>query len=177
MQKNMMTFRLFSLLLAMVAFISCNQAQPGYEAREVSGPILSLEGDTLTKVDKSQDEWKAELSPQAFTVLRKQGTERAFTGEYWNNKKKGVYFCAGCGAPLFSSETKYRSGTGWPSFYKPLFDGNVKEKTDRTYGMERVEVVCARCDGHLGHVFPDGPEPTGLRYCLNSVSLEFKEKN
>lgn len=169
-------FRLFSLCLAMMAFLSCNQAQPGYEARDIGGPILSLEGDTLSKVEKSTKEWKTELSPQAFKVLREQGTERAFTGAYWNNKKKGIYFCGGCDAPLFSSETKYRSGTGWPSFYEPIFSGNVKEKTDTSYGMKRVEVVCARCDGHLGHVFPDGPEPTGLRYCLNSVSLKFEEK-
>lgn len=171
-----MMFRLFSLMLAMFAFMSCNQAQPGYEARAVSGPILSLEGDTLEHVEKTKSEWKAELSPLAFKVLREKGTERAFTGEYWDNKKKGIYYCAGCGAPLFSSTTKYRSGTGWPSFYEPIITGNVKEENDTSYGMNRVEVVCARCDGHLGHVFPDGPEPTGLRYCLNSISLKFEEK-
>ena len=171
-----MVFRLFSLLVAMVAFLSCNQAQPGYEAREIKGPILSLDGNTLEKVEKLASEWKVQLSPQAFQVLREKGTERAFTGEYWNNKKKGIYICAGCEAPLFSSNTKYRSGTGWPSFYEPLFAGNVREDSDTTYGMTRVEVVCARCDGHLGHVFPDGPEPTGLRYCLNSVSLKFQQK-
>ncbi len=171
-----MAFRLIAFPLVMTAVLSCNQAQEaGYEAREIKGPILGLNGDTLSRVEKSASEWESELSPQAFKVLRQAGTERAFTGDYWNNKKKGVYLCGGCGAPLFSSKTKYRSGTGWPSFYEPIFEGNVLEKSDNSYGMTRVEVVCARCDGHLGHVFPDGPEPTGLRYCINSVSLEFKE--
>ncbi len=172
-----MIFRLFSVFLAMTVVLSCNQAQAGYEARETKGPILSLDGDTLNRVEKSEKEWKAELSPHAFQVLRQHGTERAFTGNLWNNKKKGIYLCGGCEAPLFSSKTKFRSGTGWPSYYEPIFEGNIIEKTDLSYGMKRVEVLCARCDGHLGHVFPDGPEPTGLRYCINSVSLKFQEKN
>lgn len=172
-----MKFKLFSFLLAMTVILSCNQAQqPGYEARKTTGPVKALDGSTLEPVNKSKEEWKAELSPLAFKVLRQAGTERAFTGELWDNKKEGIYVCGGCGAPLFSSETKFRSGTGWPSFYEPIFESNVIEKNDNSYGMNRVEVLCARCDGHLGHVFPDGPEPTGLRYCINSVSLKFEEK-
>ena len=140
------------------------------------GPFISLDGDTLDRVEKTESEWKAELDDLAFKVLRKAGTERAFTGKYWDNKKPGVYTCGGCGLPLFSSETKFKSGTGWPSYYEPIRKGHVLEKEDSSYGMSRVEVLCARCQGHLGHVFPDGPPPTGLRYCINSVSLDFVEQ-
>lgn len=172
-----MTYRLFVFILAFAGVMSCNQAQPGFEAREdKDAPILSLTGDTLSRVEKSEEEWKAALSSEAFQVLRKAGTERSFTGQYWDHKEKGVYTCGGCGAPLFDSSTKFKSGTGWPSFYEPIFVGNIVEKMDYKYGMKRVEVLCARCDGHLGHVFPDGPEPTGLRYCINSVSLGFEKK-
>ena len=124
-------------------------------------------------VQKTDQEWKQILSEEQFYILRQQGTERAFTGAYWDNKKKGIYYSAATGQPLFSSEHKYRSGTGWPSFYKPISDDAVKEIADRSYGMVRTEIVDSGSGSHLGHVFPDGPEPTGLRYCMNSASMIF----
>ncbi|MEQ8240269.1 MAG: peptide-methionine (R)-S-oxide reductase MsrB [Cyclobacteriaceae bacterium] len=127
----------------------------------------------IEKVEKSSEEWKAQLTALEYNVLREKGTERAFTGDLWNNKKAGTYTCGGCGLPLFSSKTKFKSGTGWPSFWEPIKKEYVKEESDNSYGMLRTEVLCARCDGHLGHIFPDGPKPTGLRYCINGVSLDF----
>ena len=127
-------------------------------------------------IEKSPDEWKQILDADEFYVLRKKGTERAFSGDLWDNKKSGTYVCAGCGLVLFNSSTKFRSGTGWPSFFEPELKGHVGEVEDRSFGMVRTEVICNRCGGHLGHVFEDGPPPTGLRYCINSVSLDFVEE-
>jgi peptide-methionine (R)-S-oxide reductase len=129
---------------------------------------------TPDKITKTEEEWKQQLSPEQFHVARKAGTEPAFTGKYWDTKEKGTYNCVCCGAPLFESDTKFNSGTGWPSFYKPVDPAAVAEHTDSTYGMVRTEARCAKCDAHLGHVFPDGPKPTGLRYCMNSASLDLK---
>ena len=127
----------------------------------------------LTKIEKSEEEWKTELDDNEYYILREKGTERAFTGDLWDHKEKGIYTCRGCQLPLFHSSTKFKSGTGWPSYYKPIKNGHVAEEKDFSYGMTRVEVLCGRCDGHLGHVFEDGPAPTGLRYCINSASLDF----
>lgn len=127
-------------------------------------------------INKTDEEWKKELTPVQYHVLREKGTERAFTGEHWDNHETGTYYCAACELELFSSETKFESGTGWPSFFKPASDSAVAVISDTSYGMVRDEVVCARCGGHLGHVFPDGPPPTRLRYCMNSVSLKFEVK-
>jgi peptide-methionine (R)-S-oxide reductase len=126
---------------------------------------------------KSEDEWKKILSPEEFIVLRKKGTEPPFTGKYVHLNQEGTYVCAGCGNKLFSSDAKFDSGTGWPSFFTPISSDSVELRSDRSLGMKRTEVVCARCGGHLGHVFEDGPTPTGQRYCMNSVSLRFLEKN
>ena len=125
----------------------------------------------------SEEEWKKRLTSQRYRVLRQKGTEPAFTGELLNNKDKGMYVCAGCGAELFSSDTKFESGSGWPSFYAPASEQTIEEKSDNSHGMKRVEIMCKRCGGHLGHLFDDGPNPTGQRYCVNSLSLGFEKKD
>jgi len=151
-----------ALLLILFAASSCAQKNKKTE----TFPVV-----------KSDAEWKKQLTAEQYSVSRKGGTERPFTGKYWDNHDKGTYTCVSCGQELFSSVTKFESGTGWPSFYQPIKKHNVLEKTDKTLGMERTEVLCSRCGGHLGHVFNDGPKPTGLRYCMNSASLDFAKAN
>ena len=176
--KKQLTRRAF-LTIAVTAtagLVGC--AVPVSSSAPVTGgkyraPAISLDEVDGSRLQRSEDEWQTLLSPLQFSVMRKEGTERAFTGEYDGYKEDGIYHCSACGNPLFSSDKKYDSGTGWPSYWMPVTDTAVIEKEDRKLGMSRTEVLCSRCDGHLGHVFPDGPQPTGLRYCMNSIALNF----
>jgi len=162
-----MLSRYFAVIgMAIFALTACSQKE-GSEMRDKEDPP------TQNVDDMTEDQWRQKLTPEEYRVLREKGTERAFTGEYWNNKEQGTYTCAACGEALFDSETKFESGSGWPSYYQPIDKGAVAEENDMSIGMVRSEVTCGNCGGHLGHVFDDGPQPTGMRYCINSVSLDF----
>ncbi len=173
----------FIILFVTVLLIGCNQTQQQAVVDDKAADHSAIKvndvigNDSIPKVIKTAKEWKAELNDNEYYVLREKGTERAFTGDLWDHKGEGTYVCAACSLPLFESGTKFKSGTGWPSFWEPVKSGHVIEEADNTHGMRRVEVLCGSCDGHLGHVFNDGPKPTGLRYCINSVSLDFIEKS
>lgn len=169
------------VLISLFAFACSQTQQPVADQQDpveyAKIKVASSIGlDSIPKVVKTEAQWKSELNDEEFYVLRNKGTERAFTGDLWNHKEEGTYICAACSLPLFESDTKFKSGTGWPSFWEPTETAHVLEEVDNSHGMQRVEVVCGRCDGHLGHVFNDGPKPTGLRYCINSVSLDFIKK-
>jgi peptide-methionine (R)-S-oxide reductase len=172
-----------TVLLAIVACNNQNITTPTDAASLPAAKTVSLHQDTLippaymdgklVPLTLSDEAWKKQLTEKEFYVLRQEGTERSFSGDLWDHHERGTYVCAGCGLPLFSSDTKFNSGTGWPSFWKPVAEDCIADKTDSSHGMDRTEVECARCGGHQGHVFADGPPPTGLRYCINSVSLNF----
>jgi peptide-methionine (R)-S-oxide reductase len=174
----MKTFHILGLAGVAALAAACNSSRTADATTSTATNFAApaIEQNMSDKVIKTDKEWKKELTPEQFAVLRQKGTERAYTGAYWNTKDPGTYRCAGCGEVLFQSDTKYDSGCGWPSFYAPNSSNVVAEAADNSHSMQRTEVLCAKCGGHLGHVFNDGPKPTGLRYCINSVSLKFEPK-
>ncbi len=172
--KNKIVINTLTLFISLVTLNSCTSQNSKLSHQDQKAAPVVVQK-PITKISKTKEEWSQQLNEQEFYVLREKGTERPWTGDLLKNKERGIYTCAACQLPLFNSETKFESGTGWPSFYDAIDKDVVIEHEDNTYGMSRVEVVCGRCDGHLGHVFDDGPKPTGLRYCINSVSLDFEK--
>lgn len=161
-------------MLAAVVLVGCNSANKPQATAATATATTAASSAMNPKITKTDEEWRKQLTPEQYRILREKGTERAFTGEYWNTKDKGSYKCAGCGELLFVSDAKFDSGCGWPSFYAPAATNVIAETSDRSHGMQRTEVLCSKCGGHLGHVFDDGPNPTGLRYCINSGAIQFE---